>query len=60
MLIKKIALRRFDDSAKVVGKQTRTLQQWWEIACRVYLGQGESSVNLVEAELYEKQISMYH
>lgn len=59
MLTKKIALRKFDDGAKVVGKQTRTLEQWWEMACRVYLGQGKSSVDLVEAELHEKQISMY-
>lgn len=50
MLPKKIALRKFDDGAKVVGKQTRSLEQWWEIACRVYLGQGRSSVDLLDVE----------
>lgn len=52
MLARKVALRRFDDGAKVVGKQTRTLEQWWETACRVYLGKGRSSVELLEVELY--------
>ncbi|PWN31547.1 uncharacterized protein FA14DRAFT_162551 [Meira miltonrushii] len=53
MLEKKIALRKFDDGAKVVGKQTRTLKQWWETACRVYLGQGRSSVALLEVEVQD-------
>lgn len=53
ILFKKIALRKFDDGAKVVGKHTRTLEQWYDVAYRVYSGQGRSSVNLLEVELRE-------
>jgi predicted HD phosphohydrolase len=46
----KVALRRFDDGAKVVGRRTRDLQEWWEVAHRVYEGKGRTKVEMVEVE----------
>lgn len=46
----KVALRRFDDGAKVVGRKTRDLQEWLPIANRVYQGKGRSSVEMTKIE----------
>lgn len=51
MLNEKIALRRFDDGAKVVGKQTRDLMQWWDAANRVYAGRGRDRVEPMTVEM---------
>jgi predicted HD phosphohydrolase len=46
----KVALRRFDDGAKVVGRRTRDLQEWWSVANRVYRGEGRPTIEMVETE----------
>ena len=45
-----MALRTFDDGAKIVGRRTRDLNEWWDVAHRVYSGKGKSTIDLVEAE----------
>lgn len=50
MLQQKVCLRRFDDGAKVVDKRTRMLEEWWDVACRVYSGSGRDQVDVLSVE----------
>lgn len=53
----KVNLRTYDDGAKVPETKTRDLQQWWEVALRVYQGKGGDRVELVPEEEYVAQQS---
>lgn len=54
ILKEKVALGRFDDGAKVVGRQTRDLQEWLPVVHRVYQNKGRSSVEMTEVEQLDK------